>query len=206
MPDFYGLELASKAGRRTVGRRLSGYATPLIITIPRSMENSPMRRVIAPALLAVFVLISSSADAGFGLFGRKCNSGCDACVVEPVCGCEVAAPACGFEPVCEPACCAPRPKFGSCLMNLFKKKSHCCDVAPVCEPVCGIEPVCGCEVAPVDCGCVVEPSCGCAEPVCAPKKKFGSCLINLFKKKNHCCDAPACEPACGIEPACGCGF
>ena len=27
-----------------------------------------MRRVIAPALLAVFVLVGSTADAGFGLF------------------------------------------------------------------------------------------------------------------------------------------
>ena len=163
-----------------------------------------MRRVIAPALLAVFVLVGSSADAGFGLFGRLCNSGCDTgCDVgcmEPVCGCEIAAPACG----CEPVYCAPRPKFGSCLTNLFKKKSSCCDAAPACAPVC--EPVCGCEVAPVDCGCVVEPTCGCADPCCPPKKKFGSCLLNLFKKKSSCCDAPVCEPVCGCEPTCGCGF
>lgn len=214
MAGFYGSELTTKLCRRTVGRGLNGYTTLLIDTIPRSMENSPMRRVIAPALLAVFVLFSSSADAGFGLFGRLCKSGCDTgCdvgCVEPVCGCEIAAPVCGCEPV---AHCAPKPKFGSCLKNLFKKKSSCCDVAPacgpICEPVCGIEPACGCEMAPVDCGCaVIEPSCGCGEPVCCPpKKKFGSCFMNLFKKKNNCCDsAPVCEPACGFEPTCGCGF
>lgn len=163
-----------------------------------------MRRVIAPALLAVFVLFSSSADAGFGLFGRLgggCDSGCDVGCGAPVCGCETV------------VSCTPKPKFGSCLTNLFKKKSSCCDAAPacgpICEPVCGVEPTCGFEVAPVDCGCaVIEPSCGCGAPSCCPpKKKFGSCLLNLFKKKNNCCDsAPACEPACGFEPSCGCGF
>ena len=191
-------------GRRTVGRRSDKFTTPLFNVIPRSMENSPMRRVIAPALLAVFVLVGSTADAGFGLFGsRGCDSGC----AQPACGCEMPAPVCGCEPV---SCCTPKPKFGSCLMNLFKKKSSCCDSAPICEPVCG------CEIAPVDCGCaVVEPACGCEAPVCgcdsapccAPKKSFGSCLKNLFKKKSHCCDvAPVCEPVCGCEPSCGCGF
>lgn len=171
-----------------------------------------MRRVIAPALLAVFVFAGSSADAGFGLFDRLCGSGCNTgCDVGcadmymgSACGCEIA-PACGCEPV---SCCAPKPKFGHKLRHFFgNHTSGCCDVAPACGPIC--EPACGCEVAPVDCGCaVIEPACGCeAAPCCAPKRKFGGMFKKLFHKHNACCE-PVCEPACGCEmaPSCGCGF
>ena len=179
-----------------------------------------MRRVIAPALLALFVF-AGNANAGFGLFDRLCNRGCDAApacdsgcgmIAEPVCGCEVA-PTCGCE-IVDP-CCAPRPKFGGLLKKLFHKNrgcdaAPCCDVAPVCEPACG------CEVAPMDCGCaVIEPACGCeVAPTCgceaAPARRplFG-CLKKLFRKDTGCCDpcaAPVCEPVCGFEPSCGCGM
>lgn len=165
-----------------------------------------MRRVIAPALLALFVFAGSSAQAGFGLFDRLCNRGCDApacCeAVEPVCGCEVVEPTCGCE-VVDP-CCSARPKLGGLLKKIFSCKSHSC-----CEPVCG------CEVAPVDCGCaVVEPACGCEpapccdiDPCAAPRKPLFRGMLKKLLHKHHSHDCCA-EPVCGcevVEPSCGCG-
>ncbi len=188
-----------------------------------------MTRVIVPALLAIAMVASSSANASaFGLFDKLCKKNCcDSCAAcEPACGCEAPCePACGCEAPCEPACgcevvdpCCDsgccKPRMGL-LQRLFKKHRSCCDTG--CEPACGCEaacePACGCE-APCEpaCGCeVVDPCCdsGC----CAPRK---SCLSGLFGKlfkKRSCCDTgcePACgceapcEPACGCEPTCGC--
>lgn len=169
-----------------------------------------MRRVIVPALLAVCIVAGNSADAGFGLFDRLCNRGCDAApVCEPSCGYEIAQPVCGCE-VVDP-CCNPRPKFGGLFKKLFNKNNGCdaapcCDIAPVCEPTCG------CEIAPVDCGCaVIEPACGC-EPAPCHKPLFGGVFKKLFKKNTGCSDpcaiepACGCEPTCGIAPSCGCGM
>jgi len=150
-----------------------------------------MRRVIAPALLALFLVAGNTAQAGFGLLDRFCNRGCApvACG-EPACGCEIVEPACGCE-VVDP-CCSPRPKFGGMLKKLFS-----CHAAPCCEPVCGAEPSCGYEV--------IEPACGC-EPACpAPcKPLFGGFLKKLMHK--HSAGCGCAEPVCGCEPACGCGL
>ena len=60
-----------------------------------------MRRVIVPALLAIALVATSSADAkAFGLFDKLCGgSSCDTgCCAEPACGCEAPCePACGCE-------------------------------------------------------------------------------------------------------------
>ncbi|MEO1527015.1 MAG: hypothetical protein AAFX06_16370, partial [Planctomycetota bacterium] len=175
-----------------------------------------MRRVIVPALLAVALVASTSADAqAFGLFGKLCGGGCDtgcaepACgcevVMEPACGCEAPAPSCGCE-VVAPSC---GPKFGGGLLKkLFSKHNKCgCDMGCAVEPACGCEiaapacggcaapaPTCGCEVAAPTCGCeVAAPACGCevVDPCgCAPKKRhFGGLLKKLFSKKHSCCDS-----------------
>lgn len=147
-----------------------------------------MRRMIAPALLAVSFVVAGSADANaFGLFDRVFRghgSGC--CDVEPACGCE---PVCGAEvaaPVCEPVCCDATPHCRGGLLHRLFHRGECCDAAPVCEPVCGCE--------------VVEPVCGC-EPVCdGHHHKRGGLLGRLFGGHRH---HDCCEPACGIEPTCG---
>lgn len=151
-----------------------------------------MRRVIAPALLAVFVFAGSSAEAGFGLFDRLCgHNACDSgYAVEPACGCEVA-PACDCE-VAAP-CCDAAPKRHGLLHRLFHRH-HGCDAA------CAPEPTCGCEVAPVDCGCQV------AEPCCDAAPKRHGLLHRLFHRHHDCgCNdcGYAAEPACGCEPTCG---
>jgi hypothetical protein len=178
-----------------------------------------MRRVIVPALLAVAMVASSSANASaFGLFDKLCNKGgCDTCCdIEPVCGCEApCAPTCGCEVVessCDPCAgaCA-KPKCGGLLARLFSRHhggcdTGCCEVAyePVCgceapcEPACGLEapcaPACGCEA--------VDPCCN--RPSCCDRIKG---LFSRMFKKNSCCDS-GCEPACGCEvacePVCGC--
>ena len=162
-----------------------------------------MRRVIAPALLAIAVVAFSSEDASAGhLFGKVFGSNsCDACCdVEPACGCE--APACG----CDSGCC-DRPVRGL-LHKLFHKHNRGCDSA--CEPACGCEvaapacgyaePACGCE-APV-CGCEA-PACGCDSGCC--DKPVRGLLHKLFHKHDSCCDMGcSVEPACGCETACGC--
>ncbi len=185
-----------------------------------------MRRVIAPALLAVAFVAFSSVDASAGhLFGKLFgHSSCDSCCdVEPACGCE--APACGCEaPACgcaEPACGCEAPACDSCcnkpvrglLAKLFSKHSCGCDSG--CAPACGceMEPACGCE-APA-CGCA-EPACGCEAPACGCEAPACGCdsgcskpvrgLLHKLFHKHSCCDSGcSIEPACGCEaPACGC--
>ena len=186
-----------------------------------------MRRVIAPALMALAFVAFSTVDASAGhLFGKlfghsSCDACCDAepacgceapacgCAAEPACGCE--APACGCEaPACDSGCAKP---VRGLLAKLFHKHNSCCDMG--CEPACGcevVEPACGCE-APA-CGCAAEPACGCEAPACgceAPacdsgcSKPVRGLLHKLFHKHSSCCDM-GCEPACGAEPSCGCGF
>ncbi|WP_164101334.1 keratin-like protein [Candidatus Laterigemmans baculatus] len=164
-----------------------------------------MRRVIAPAFLAMFLFAGSSASAGFGLFHH--SNGCDSCAVEPTCGCEIVEPSCGYE-VAEP-CCDSGHRCGGLLHKLFHHKKH-----NACDAGCGcaVEPSCGFEVAPVDCGCAVEPACGSevVAPCCGSHHKRGGLFHKLFHHKKHrgcdaCCDV---EPSCGYEvaPSCGCGL
>lgn len=119
-----------------------------------------MRRVIVPALLAIAMVASSSANANaFGLFGFCKTDACDAC--EPVCGAE-AEPTCGCEEPVEPVCGAEvvdtcdGAACGGRIKGIFARMmaKHGCDDS--CEPVCGAEeePSCGCEEP-------VEPTCGC---------------------------------------------
>lgn len=171
-----------------------------------------MRRVIVPALLAVALVASSSANASaFGLFDKLCHKGaCDTCCdVEPACGCEVACePACGCEVV--ESCCDPcaKPRCGGLLARLFSRHHGGCDTG-CCEPACGCEvacePACGCEAAcEPACGCEVANPC-CNRPSCGDRIK--GLFSRLFKKHSCGCDS-GCEPACGCEvacePACGC--
>ncbi len=179
----------------------------------QSLEFITMRRVIAPALLALTLAAFSSVDASAGhLFGKifghsSCDACCDAapacgCAVEPACGCEVAGPVCGCEaPACCDSGCGAQPVRGL-LHRLFHKHNSCCDSG--CEPTCGcaVEPACGCEM--------VAPACGCEAPSCCDSgcgaKPVRGLLHRLFHKHNSCCDSGCCEPACGAEPSCGCGF
>ena len=158
-----------------------------------------MRRVIAPALLAVFLFAGSSASAGFGLFNHGAGQGCDSgCAVEPTCGFEAVEP-----------CCDPCGDSASCRGGLLHKLFHhnnSCDAGCGASP-CSIEPTCGLEFAPVDCGCTVaEPACGCevAQPCRGSNGKLGGLFHKLFHKNRDCgCDVAAVS---SYEPSCGCGF
>jgi hypothetical protein len=131
-----------------------------------------MHRVIVPALLAIVMVASTSANASaFGLFDKFSKKGCDSgCCAEPACGCEAACePACGCETACAPACgcevadpCCDsgcgRSTTGGLLSMEYGKSGGCgCDSG--CEPACGCEAACG----PA---CGYEPTCGCEAPVC----------------------------------------
>lgn len=164
-----------------------------------------MRRVLVPGLLAIALVVTSSANASaFGLFGKSFHRGCDA-GCEPVCGCEVAyEPVCGCE-VVDPCC---PPKKGLLHKLFHRHHSPCCAPEPVCgcEPVC--EPVCGCEP-------ICEPACGfepaCCDAPCGKKRPFRGFFHRMFHRSPGCCDVVepvcGCEPACGFEvaPSCGCG-
>lgn len=176
----------------------------------QSLEFTTMRRVIAPALLALAFVAFSSVDASAGhLFGKLFgDSSCDACCdAEPACGCEAPAcgcaePACGCEvPACDSGCDSGCKPVRGLLSKLFHKHSAC-DM--------GCEPACGCEVVAPACGCA-EPACGCEAPACGCDsgcaKPVRGLLHKLFHHSKCGCDSGcAVEPACGCEPSCGCGF
>ncbi len=174
-----------------------------------------MRRVIVPALLAIAMVASSSANANaFGLFGFCKTDACDAC--EPVCGAE-AEPTCGCEEPVEPVCGAEvvdtcdGAACGGRIKGIFARMmaKHGCDDS--CEPVCGAEeePSCGCE-EPVE---PVEPTCGCEADAGCDGVACGGRIKGLFARMmaKHSCE-PTCgaeeEPSCGceepVEPTCGC--
>ena len=174
-----------------------------------------MRRVIVPALLAIALVASSSANANaFGLFGFCKTDACDAC--EPVCGAE-AEPTCGCEEPVEPVCGAEvvdtcdGAACGGRIKGIFARMmaKHGCDDS--CEPVCGAEEEqsCGCE-EPVE---PVEPTCGCEADAGCDGVACGGRIKGLFARMmaKHSCE-PTCgaeeEPSCGceepVEPTCGC--
>ena len=165
-----------------------------------------MRRVIVPALLAIALVATSSANANaFGIFNICKTDACDTC--EPVCGAEVE-PTCGCEEPVEPVCGAEvvdtcdGAACGGRIKGLFARmmaKHSACDT---CEPVCGAEeePSCGCEEP-------VEPVCGAEVVDTCDGAACGGRIKGLFARmmaKHSGCDS--CEPVCGAEeePSCGC--
>jgi len=165
-----------------------------------------MRRVIVPALLAIALVATSSANANaFGIFSICKTDACDTC--EPVCGAEVE-PTCGCEEPVEPVCGAEvvdtcdGAACGGRIKGLFARmmaKHSACDT---CEPVCGAEeePSCGCEEP-------VEPVCGAEVVDTCDGAACGGRIKGLFARmmaKHSGCDS--CEPVCGAEeePSCGC--
>lgn len=170
-----------------------------------------VRFVALLAVAASFTLAPSNASAFGHLFGGHGAKGCDACAVEPSCGCETAAPSCGCEIApscgCEVTCCEDpcAKKHGLGLLAKLKAKMASRDC---CDPCAA--PSCGCEVAP-SCGCEVAPSCGCEVSCCEDPcaKKHGLGLLAKLKAKKaarDCCD-PCAAPSCGCEiaPSCACG-
>ena len=129
----------------------------------------PRRKPILGLLKRVHCGAHNLADR-LTSFGGCCDSGCDmGCgIVDPSCGCEMAAP-CG---IADPSC--------------------GCEMAAPCGSGCGmVDPSCGCEMAAPCGGCADACDSGCA-PRC------GGLLSKLFKRRcNTGCDTfVGCDTGC----------
>lgn len=167
---------------------------------------------------------SSACDGGCGV-GPSCGveiSACNGCAaVGPSCGCEISAcdpcgsvaPSCGCEIAscdpcgCDTGCSKPRRRplmelLGKAKCNLHKLgQRNACDSG--CGDPCGI-PSCGCEIAAPSCGVEISACDPCGAASCGPR--CGGLLGKLFQRKNHGCDALACDTGCASGcSSCGSG-